>query len=78
MSDKGDKSITVLLRENINIHYCKKLLKLKKNIMFMMKIIHLKLEIKFQLLSLNLFQKTKKFKVLEEKDDTGTNRINGC
>ena len=48
-SDKGNKSITVVVERNINIRYFKKLLNQRKNIMYMMKIIHLKSVIKFQL-----------------------------
>ena len=35
VSDKGDKSITVLLRENTNIQLLQKVIKVKKNIMYM-------------------------------------------
>ena len=48
VSDKGNKSITVLLKENINILCYKKLLKLKKNTIAHDENNKFKLVIKFQ------------------------------
>ena len=54
--------IVVSEKENINIHYLKKYLKVKKNIVHMMKKMNLKMVIKFQLLNVDLIQKIKNLK----------------
>ena len=63
VSDKGDKSITVLVERKYQHPVLQKVIKTKKNTMFMMKIILLKLVIKFQSLSLNRFQRQKDLKL---------------
>jgi len=62
VSDKPNKTITVLVERKYSHPVLKKVIKVKKNIMLMMKIIDLKLVIKFQLLKVNLFQRIKNFK----------------
>ena len=67
------KQLQLLLKENINILFLKKLLNQKKNTAFMMKIINLKMEIKLKLLNANHFQKQKNLKLLRIQNDTSTN-----
>ena len=49
VSDKPNKTITVMVERKYSHPVLKKVLKLEKNIMLMMRIINLKLVIKFQL-----------------------------
>ena len=49
VSDKPNKTVTVLVERKYQHPVLKKVIKVKKNIMLMMKIINLKVEIKFQL-----------------------------
>ena len=62
ISDKPNKTITVMVERKYSHPLLKKVIKLEKNIMLMMKIINLRLVIKFQLLKANHFQKIKNFK----------------
>tara|TARA_Y100000992_G_scaffold264820_1_gene201793 strand:+ start:66 stop:284 length:219 start_codon:yes stop_codon:yes gene_type:complete len=62
VSDKPNKTITVLVERKYSHPLLKKVIKVKKNIMLTMKIINLKLVIKFQLLKVSLFQKIRDFK----------------
>ena len=78
VSDKPNKTITVLVERKYQHPVLKKVVKSKKNIMFMMKIINLKMEIKFQLLKANHFQKIKNLKLWKIINDTGSNRIISC
>ena len=64
VGDKPNKTITVLVEENINILYLKKLLNRKRNIACMMKIINLKHGDKVKIIETKPFSKTKKFQVL--------------
>ena len=76
VSDKANKTITVVVERKYSHPLLKKVIKVKKNIMHMMKIINLKLEIKFQLLKVNHFQKIKDFRLWRIiNNDTGSNRI---
>ena len=76
VSDKPNKTITVVVERKYSHPLLKKVIKVKKNIMHMMKIINLKLEIKFQLLKVNHFQKIKNFKLWRIiNNDTSSNRI---
>ena len=47
VSDKPNKTITVVVERKFSHPVLKKVIKVKKNIMHMMKIINLELEIKF-------------------------------
>ena len=78
VSDKPNKTITVLVERKYQHPVLKKVVKVKKNIMRMMKTISLKMEIKSQLLKANHFQKIKNFKSWEIISDTGSNRIISC
>ena len=78
VSDKPNKTVTVLVERKYQHPLLKKVVKVKKNIMHMMKIINIKTEIKFQLLKANHFQKIKNFKLWEILNDTGPNRIISC
>ena len=49
VSDKPNKTITVMVERKFSHPVLKKVIKVRKNIMHMMKIINLKLVIKFQL-----------------------------
>ena len=62
VSDKPNKTITVVVERKYSHPLLKKVIKVKKNIMHMMRIINLKLVIKFLLLKVNRFQKIKNFK----------------
>ena len=59
VSDKPNKTITVMVERKYQHPVLKKIVKVKKNIMHMMKTISLKMEIKFQLLKANLTPKIK-------------------
>ena len=75
VSDKPNKTVTVLVERKYQHPVLKKVVKVKKNIMHMMKTINLKMEIKSQLLKANHFQKIKNFKSWKIINDTGSNRI---
>ena len=62
VSDKPNKTITVIVERKYSHPLLKKVIKVKKNTMFTMKIINTEWVIKFQLLKVNLFQKIKSFK----------------
>ena len=62
VSDKPNKTITVLVERKYSHPVLKKVVKVRKNIMLMMKIILIKMVIKFQLLRASLFLKTRNFK----------------
>ena len=62
VSDKPNKTITVMVERKYSHPLLKKVIKVKKNIMLMMKKTNSKLEIKFQLLRVNLFQRIRSFK----------------
>ena len=62
VSDKPDKTITILVERKYQHPVLKKVVKVKKNITHTMKTINLKMEIKSQLLKANHFQKIKNFK----------------
>ena len=62
VSDKPNKTVTVLVERKYSHPVLKKVVKVQKNIMLMMKTIFLKRVIKFLLLKANLFQKIKNFK----------------
>ena len=62
VSDKGNKSITVVVERKYQHPVLQKVVKTKKNITYMMKKIHTKLETRFQLLRQDLFQKQKNLK----------------
>ena len=49
VSDKPNKTITVLVERKYQHPLLKKIIKVKKNIVFMMKIINIKMVIRFQL-----------------------------
>ena len=78
VSDKPNKTVTVLVERKYQHRVLKKVVKVKKNIMRMMKTINLKMEIKSQLLKANHFQKIKNFKSWKIINDTGSNRIISC
>ena len=78
VSDKPNKTVTVLVERKYQHPVLKKVVKVKKNIMRMMKTINLKMEIKSQLLKANHFQKIKNFKSWKIINDTGSNRIISC
>ena len=78
VSDKPNKTVTVLVERKYQHPILKKVLKVKKNTMHMMKIINLKMGIKFQSLKVNHFQKTKNFKLWRTTNDTSSNRITCC
>jgi len=78
VSDKPNKTITVLVERKYQHPVLKKIIKVKKNITHMMKIINLKTEIKFQLLKVSLIQKIKNLKLLEKINDSSANRIICC
>ena len=63
VSDKPNKTITVMVERKYSHPLLKKVVKVRKNITLMMKIINLKLVIKFLLLKVSLFQKIKNFKL---------------
>ena len=77
ISDKPNKTVTVLVERKYQHPVLKKIVKVKKNIMHMMKITNLKVETKFQLSKANHFQKIKNFKLCKVTNDTSTNRITG-
>ena len=78
VSDKPNKTITVVVERKYQHPVLKKVIKSKKNIMYTMKTINLKVEIKFQLQNVNLTQKTKDLKLQGKRNDTSTNRTDGC
>ena len=78
VSDKPNKTITVLVERKYQHPVLKKWWKLGKNIMLMMKQTNLKLEIKFQLKKADHFQKIKNLKLLERLNDSSPNRITSC
>ena len=73
VSDKPNKTVTVLVERKYQHPLLKKVLKVKKNIMLMMKIINLKMVTEFLLLNVNHFQKIKNFKLWKKINDTSTN-----
>ncbi len=78
VSDKPNKTITVLVERKYQHPVLKKIIKVKKNIMHMMKIINLKMEIEFQLLKADLIRKIKNLKLWEKINDSNSNRIVCC
>ncbi len=62
VSDKPNKTITVLVERKYSHPLLKKVIKLRKNTMPMMKITNLKQVTKYQSLRANLSQKTRNFK----------------
>ena len=62
VSDKPNKTITVLVERKYSHPLLKKVIKVKKNIMLTMKIINLKMEIKSRLLKVSRFLRIKNFK----------------
>ena len=62
VSDKPNKTVTVMVERKYSHPLLKKVIKVKKNITRMMRIINLRMEIKFQLLRVNHSQKIKNFK----------------
>ena len=62
VSDKPNKTITVMVERKYSHPLLKKVIKVKKNTMHMMKIISLKQVIKYQSLKANLSQKIRNFK----------------
>ena len=62
VSNKPDKTITVVVERKYQHSVLKKVIKAKKNIMFMMKTINLKMVTKFQLGNVNHFQNLKNLK----------------
>ena len=62
VSDKPNKTITVMVERKYSHPLLKKVVKVKKNTMLMMRITNLKMVIKFQLLKVNHFQRIKNFK----------------
>ncbi len=74
VSDKPNKTITVLVERKYQHPMLKKIIKSKKNIAYMMKIIVIKMETRFQLLNADLIQKQKDMKLWEKKNDTSSNR----
>ena len=62
VSDKPNKTITVLVERKYSHPLLKKVIKVRKNIMPMMKITNLKQVIKYQSLRANLSQKIRNFK----------------
>ena len=73
VSDKPNKTVTVLVERKYRHPVLKKVLKVKKNIMHTMKTINLKMVIEFPLLNLNHFQKIKNFKLWKKTNDTSSN-----
>ncbi len=65
VSDKPNKTITVLVERKYQHPVLKKIIKVKKNIMHMMKIINLKMVTKYQLKKVNRFQRIKNLKLWE-------------
>ena len=75
ISDKPNKTITVLVERKYQHPILKKTIKVKKNIMLTMKTISIKMETKYSLSRVNLFQKIKDLKLRRMLNDTSTNRI---
>ena len=75
VSDKPNKSITVLVERKYQHPLLKKVIKSKKSIMFMMNKINLKMVIRLKLLSVSHVQKQKNLKLWENYNDTDSNRI---
>ena len=73
VSNKPNKTITVLVERKYQHPLLKKVIKAKKNIMLMMKITNLKMVIKFQLSKVNLIPKIKNLKLWEKIYDTSSN-----
>ena len=63
VSDKPNKTITVLVERKYQHPLFKKVIKVKKKLVHMMKIISLKMEIKLKLLNVDHIQKQKNFKL---------------
>ena len=63
VSDKPNKTITVMVERKYSHPLLKKVIRVKKNIMLMMKITNIKLGIEFRLLKVNPFQKIRNFKL---------------
>ena len=62
VSNKPNKTITVLVERKYQHPVLKKVIKVKKNIILMMKVINLKKMTKFQLENVNHFQNLKNLK----------------
>ena len=62
VSDKANKTVTVVVERKYSHPLLKKVIKVKKNIAHMMRITSLRLGIKCLSLKVNLFQKIKNFK----------------
>ena len=75
VSDKPNKTITVMVERKYQHPLLKKVIKSKKNIMFTTKKINLKMEIKYQLLNVDLYLKIKNLQLWKKTNDTSTNRI---
>ena len=73
VSDKPNKTITVVVERKYQHPVLKKVIKAKKNIVFMIRIISLKMEIKLQLSNVNHIPKQKNLKLWEIQNDPGTN-----
>ena len=79
ISDKPNKTVTVMVERKYSHPVLKKSLESEKITMLMMKIIHLKQVIKFRLLKANLFQKIKNFKLWRIiNNDWCTDGITSC
>ena len=75
VSDKPNKSITVVVERKYQHPLFKKVMKAKKNITFTMKKISIKMEIKSLSGNANLILNQKSLKLLEKLNDTGSNWI---
>ena len=75
VSDKPNKTITVVVERKYQHPVLKKVIRKKKNIMRMMRKINLKMQTKFQSESANHIQNQKNLKLLETLNDTSSNRI---
>ena len=62
VSDKPNKTVTVMVERKYSHPVLKKVIRVRKIIMYMMKTISIKLVIKFRLLKASLFRKIKNFK----------------
>ena len=63
ISDKPNKTVTVLVERKYQHPVLKKIVKVKKNIMLMMKKMNLKMATRYQLLKVSHFQRTKNLKL---------------
>ena len=73
ISDKPNKTVTVLVERKYQHPVLKKVVKVKKKTMLMMNTINLKMVIQFQLLKANHIQKIKNLKLWEKTNDTSSN-----